>query len=266
VRSRSTRRGRGQHEEVRRLHPGHPAGRPTAEYLDYVLTRITLPGALYLGCHRLIPIIALVALNATSVPFGGTSILIVVGVGLETVKQIESQLQQRHYEGFLREAGLLGPPGPGKGTQAKRLADDLRDPGDLHRGHLPAQHLPGDPARRPRAVDPAGGRLVPDEVTNDMVRDRLAAGGLRRRFILDGYPRTLAQVDALDGMLEALDTRLDHVIELTVNVDEVVQRLYQRPSRRGATTTRRTSSAAGRRSTSATRRRWSTSTPTGACS
>ena len=84
--------------------PGIRAGRPTAEYLDYVLTRITLPGALYLGLISLIPFIALALLNANTsrFPFGGTSILIVVGVGLETVKQIESQLQQRHYEGFLR--------------------------------------------------------------------------------------------------------------------------------------------------------------------
>ncbi|GAB3068340.1 MULTISPECIES: preprotein translocase subunit SecY [unclassified Phycicoccus] len=83
--------------------PGIRAGRPTAEYLDYVLTRITVPGAIYLGLISLIPLIALVAVGANSnFPFGGTSILIIVGVGLETVKQIESQLQQRHYEGFLR--------------------------------------------------------------------------------------------------------------------------------------------------------------------
>jgi preprotein translocase subunit SecY len=83
--------------------PGIRAGRPTAEYLNYVLTRITWPGSLYLGLIALIPMIGLVALNAsTTIPFGGTSILIIVGVGLETVKQIESQLQQRNYEGFLR--------------------------------------------------------------------------------------------------------------------------------------------------------------------
>jgi preprotein translocase subunit SecY len=83
--------------------PGIRAGRPTAEYLDYVLTRITVPGAIYLGLISLIPLIALVLVGATqNFPFGGTSILIIVGVGLETVKQIESQLQQRHYEGFLR--------------------------------------------------------------------------------------------------------------------------------------------------------------------
>jgi preprotein translocase subunit SecY len=83
--------------------PGIRAGRPTAEYLDYVLTRITLPGALYLGIVALIPLVLLGAAGASnSFPFGGTSILIIVGVGLETVKQIDSQLQQRHYEGLLR--------------------------------------------------------------------------------------------------------------------------------------------------------------------
>jgi preprotein translocase subunit SecY len=83
--------------------PGIRAGRPTAEYLDYVLTRVTLPGSIYLGLVALIPLIALVAVGANqNFPFGGTSILIMVGVGLETVKQIDSQLQQRHYEGLIR--------------------------------------------------------------------------------------------------------------------------------------------------------------------
>jgi preprotein translocase subunit SecY len=83
--------------------PGIRAGRPTAEYLDYVLTRVTLPGSLYLGFVALIPLIALATVGANqNFPFGGASILIIVGVGLETVKQIDSQLQQRHYEGLLR--------------------------------------------------------------------------------------------------------------------------------------------------------------------
>jgi preprotein translocase subunit SecY len=83
--------------------PGIRAGRPTEEYLSYVLSRITLPGALYLGVISLIPLIALVLINANqNFPFGGVSILIMVGVGLETVKQINAQLQQRHYEGLLR--------------------------------------------------------------------------------------------------------------------------------------------------------------------
>jgi preprotein translocase subunit SecY len=83
--------------------PGIRPGRPTAEYLNYVLTRLTAPGSVYLGLIALIPMIALALVGATqNFPFGGTSILIAVGVGLDTVKQIESQLQQRNYEGFLR--------------------------------------------------------------------------------------------------------------------------------------------------------------------
>jgi preprotein translocase subunit SecY len=83
--------------------PGIRAGKPTEEYLNYVLSRITMPGSLYLGLISLIPLIAFVLIHANqNFPFGGTSILIMVGVALDTVKQIESQLQQRNYEGFLR--------------------------------------------------------------------------------------------------------------------------------------------------------------------
>jgi len=83
--------------------PGIRPGRPTAQYLNYVLTRLTAPGSMYLGLIALVPAVAFALLGVgTQFPFGGTSILIVVGVGLDTVKQIESQLQQRNYEGFLR--------------------------------------------------------------------------------------------------------------------------------------------------------------------
>ncbi len=83
--------------------PGIRAGRPTSEYLQYVLSRITAPGAVYLALVAIIPIIALILFGASqNFPFGGTAILIVVGVGLDTAKQIESQLQQRSYEGFLK--------------------------------------------------------------------------------------------------------------------------------------------------------------------
>jgi preprotein translocase subunit SecY len=83
--------------------PGIRPGRPTAQYLGYVLSRLTAPGSLYLGVIALVPMIAFALLGVGSqFPFGGTTILIAVGVGLDTVKQIESQLQQRNYEGFLR--------------------------------------------------------------------------------------------------------------------------------------------------------------------
>ncbi|MCL1923470.1 MAG: preprotein translocase subunit SecY [Propionibacteriaceae bacterium] len=83
--------------------PGIRAGAPTARYLKYVLSRLTFPGSLYLGIVALIPTLAFVLVGASQqFPFGGTSILIVVGVGLDTVKQIQSQLEQRSYEGFLK--------------------------------------------------------------------------------------------------------------------------------------------------------------------
>ena len=83
--------------------PGIRAGKPTEDYLSYVLSRITFPGALYLGLISLVPLVAFAMIQANqNFPFGGTSILIMVGVALDTVKQIESQLQQRNYEAFLR--------------------------------------------------------------------------------------------------------------------------------------------------------------------
>ena len=84
--------------------PGIRPGRPTAEYLAFVLNRITLPGALYLGVVAVLPnfFFSLTQGNNQNFPFGGTAVLIMVGVGLDTVKQIESQLLQRNYEGFLR--------------------------------------------------------------------------------------------------------------------------------------------------------------------
>lgn len=85
--------------------PGIRPGKPTADYLSYVLNRITLPGSIYLGLIAVLPNLFLQVGNSGSVsnlPFGGTAVLIAIGVGLDTVKQIESQLMQRNYEGFLK--------------------------------------------------------------------------------------------------------------------------------------------------------------------
>ncbi|MDP4756634.1 MAG: preprotein translocase subunit SecY, partial [Aquiluna sp.] len=83
--------------------PGIRAGRPTTEYLEYVISRITAPGAIYLGLIALIPLVAFTAIGTNqNFPFGGTSILIIVGVGLQTVKQISAQMEQRNYEGLLK--------------------------------------------------------------------------------------------------------------------------------------------------------------------
>jgi adenylate kinase len=128
---------------------------------------------------------------------------------------------------------LLGPPGAGKGTQAKRLAAHLGIPaistGDIFRSNIEG----GTELGRLAQSYMNDGGLVPDEVTNDMVRDRIGQADCSGGFILDGYPRTLAQVDALDAMLGQLDTQLDGVVELTVDVEEVVRRLHQRAVEQG---------------------------------
>ena len=83
--------------------PNVRAGRPTERYLRYVINRIQTPGAIYLAIISLIPLLALVFLSASqNFPLGGASLLIVIGVGLDTVKQIDAKLQQHHYEGILR--------------------------------------------------------------------------------------------------------------------------------------------------------------------
>lgn len=86
--------------------PGIRPGKPTADYLRYVLNRITLPGSIYLGVIAVLPNVFLQMGNGgggvQNLPFGGTAVLIMIGVGLDTVKQIESQLMQRNYEGFLK--------------------------------------------------------------------------------------------------------------------------------------------------------------------
>ncbi|MGZ4613512.1 MAG: adenylate kinase [Kineosporiaceae bacterium] len=128
---------------------------------------------------------------------------------------------------------LLGPPGAGKGTQAERLAADLGVPaistGDIFRSNIVGDTELGRLART--YLD--AGTLVPDEVTNEMVRDRISREDCAKGLVLDGYPRTVAQVQALDGMLAALGTELDRVVELTVDVAEVVDRLYRRALEQG---------------------------------
>jgi adenylate kinase len=123
---------------------------------------------------------------------------------------------------------LMGPPGAGKGTQAKVIATHFSIPaistGDIFRANVAGRTELGKEAQR--YMD--AGEYVPDEVTNAMVRDRLGLPDCRPGFLLDGYPRTLAQVDELDGMLKDLDVSLDAVVVLTADLDELVQRLLQR--------------------------------------
>lgn len=127
----------------------------------------------------------------------------------------------------------MGPPGAGKGTQAVVVAASLGIPhistGDIFRANVGAGTPLGEEAQR--YMD--AGEYVPDSITNAMVRDRLSHDDCQPGFLLDGYPRTLEQVNELDMMLESDGRRLDRVVELTVITDEVVGRLLKRAQEQG---------------------------------
>ena len=122
----------------------------------------------------------------------------------------------------------MGPPGAGKGTQARFVADHFGVPaistGDIFRANVSQGTPLGVEAKR--YMD--AGEYVPDEVTNRMVRNRIDEDDAAPGFLLDGYPRTLAQVTELDGMIGFTGHQLDAVVVLTVDPEELVQRLLQR--------------------------------------
>jgi adenylate kinase len=120
---------------------------------------------------------------------------------------------------------LLGPPGAGKGTQAQKLADKLGIPqistGELFRENIDSGTPLGLEAKR--YLD--AGDLVPSELTNKLVEDRIEQPDAADGFILDGYPRSVEQARALDEMLEDHDTKLDAVLEFAVSEEELFKRL-----------------------------------------
>jgi adenylate kinase len=123
---------------------------------------------------------------------------------------------------------LMGPPGAGKGTQAKVVADHFGVPaistGDIFRANVSNETDLGRKAKE--YMD--SGEYVPDKITNLMVRNRIDESDAEPGFLLDGYPRTLAQVEELDGMIKHTGHELDAVVVLTVDGEELVQRLLQR--------------------------------------
>jgi adenylate kinase len=128
---------------------------------------------------------------------------------------------------------LMGPPGAGKGTQAQYVAEHFGIPavstGDIFRANVSRGTELGVEAKR--YMD--AGEYVPDEVTNRMVRNRIDEADAERGFLLDGYPRTLAQVDELDGMIAFSGHSLDAAVVLTVDAEEIVQRLLRRAQTEG---------------------------------
>ena len=128
---------------------------------------------------------------------------------------------------------IMGPPGAGKGTQAKFIAEHFEIPaistGDIFRANVSQ----GTPLGVEAASYMDKGEYVPDSVTNLMVRNRIDEPDAAQGFLLDGYPRTLAQVEELDGMIKYTGHALDAVVVLTVDKDEIVQRLLQRAELEG---------------------------------
>ena len=123
---------------------------------------------------------------------------------------------------------LLGAPGAGKGTQAKILTDKFGIPqlstGDMLRAAVAAQTEVG---KRAKAIMDSGA-LVPDEVVNQIVFDRVEEADCAKGFILDGYPRTVGQAEALQKMLQSKGQKLDAVIELVVDQNALVDRMKRR--------------------------------------
>ena len=128
---------------------------------------------------------------------------------------------------------IMGPPGAGKGTQAKFIAEHFEIPaistGDIFRANVSQ----GTPLGVEAASYMDKGEYVPDTITNLMVRNRIDEPDAAQGFLLDGYPRTLAQVEELDGMIKYTGHALDAVVVLTVDKDEIVQRLLQRAELEG---------------------------------
>lgn len=128
---------------------------------------------------------------------------------------------------------IVGAPGAGKGTQAGSLAQAFGVPaistGDIFRANIKNETELG---KQVKAITEQG-QLVPDELTNDLIRDRLSQDDVARGFLLDGYPRTLGQVDFLTDLLAASDQKLDAVVELVTDEDAVVQRLLKRAEEQG---------------------------------
>lgn len=128
---------------------------------------------------------------------------------------------------------IVGPPGAGKGTQATKIAEKFSIPaistGDIFRANIKGQTELG---KRVQQIIEAG-ELVPDALTNEIVADRLQQDDASEGFLLDGYPRTVDQVHALDAMLAPIGAKLDAVVLLEADTDEVVARLLNRAQLEG---------------------------------
>ena len=184
-------------------------------------------GALYLAAILLIPELLV---NYTQAPFylGGASVLIVVCAVLDIEKQVRGLTLTRAGGRMRMRLILLGPPGAGKGTQAQRLVHRYGivqlSTGEMLRAAVAAQTPVGLKAKDVMA----GGGLVPDEIVIGIISDRLDQPDMAKGFVLDGFPRTVPQAEALDDLLKKKHIRLDAVVELRVNESALLNRVETR--------------------------------------
>ena len=226
--------------------PGIRAGRATEEYLAYVLNRITSAGAVYLALWPLLPLLAFNVLNPANGGqsfnnmFGGTCILIMVGVGLADCAADREPATAAQLRGVPEVTRLLimGPPGRARAPRPSWWPS-ASGAGHLDRRHLPVEHRRRDRLGRQAKEYLDAGEYVPDELTNDVVRDRLAPGRRRQRIPAGRLPADPGAGRVPRRALAEHGNGLDHVIELTVDVNEVVKRLHQRAVQEAAPTTAR---------------------------
>lgn len=202
LRSISIRRSFRRLEEVRWICTGDSPRTYTKEYVESTLNRIILPGAIFLAGFALLYLIinflgskANANIQGLAYTFGGTSLLIIVGVALDTLKQIESQLIMRNYDGFMKKgqnqgkivlcaSSSWGPPGAGKGTQAKIICDRYGIP-EVSTGEILRAAVKNgtDMGKKAKEYMDAG-KLVPDSVVIGIVKDRIREPDAQKGYIL----------------------------------------------------------------------------------
>ena len=223
--------------------PGIRPGKNTTEFISGVMSKLTVIGAIYLALVCTIP--ALLNAPPFSLPFyfGGTALLIVIGVTLDTIQHIESFLISSNYDQLTGKKTndpkrfnmrwymiivLFGPPGAGKGTQADLLKEKFEllhlSTGDILREEVSNQTDLGVLAKK--FMD--DGELVTDELIIEMIKNKIVSNKESKGFLLDGFPRTISQAEALDKMLQDNSLQIDRVVSIEVPDNDLIERLLLR--------------------------------------
>lgn len=220
--------------------PSVRPGNETKEYINRVLSRITVLGSVALAIIAVMPhIMPLVWPDLpNSMALGGTGMIIVVGVAIETVRQVQGLITQKSYKNITKtnifrridmNIFIMGAPGSGKGTFSTKIKEEFNlnhiSTGDIFRANIAGGTELGLQAK----AYSEKGLLVPDEITNKMVKDYLnTLEDKKNGYLLDGYPRTLAQAKAFEEMTEGTDLAVEKIVYMDVPFDELTRRITGR--------------------------------------